>query len=130
MKLRRMNMLLAIAAGLLATGHLALTPLFYRDWTIGSLWFVGTGLAMLIGAGANLIAAGAAGAGGAGGGGERMRRLALVAINLAMTAFFASAWPVLPEPQVVLGGILFAGLAVCAALSGTVAAEQEKPDAR
>jgi hypothetical protein len=127
MKLRRTNMVLAIAAGLLGTAHLALTPLFYRDWTIGSLWFVGTGLAMLIGAGANLIAAGA---GGAGGGGERMRRLALVAINLAMTAFFASAWPVLPEPQVVLGGILFAGLAVCAALSGTVAAEQEKPDAR
>ena len=109
MTLRRTTFVLAIFAVLLGTGHLALTPLLYPGWTIDSLWFVGTGLAMLIGAGANLIGIGA---------GDRAGRAGLVLINLALTAFFASAWPVLPEPQVVIGGALFAGLAVCSALLG------------
>lgn len=112
MKLRRTNLGLAIAAGLLGTGHLALTPLLYPSWTIDSLWFVGTGLAMLIAAGANLLGISE---------GNRVRRAGLVVMNLSMTAFFASAWPVLPEPQVIVGGILFAGLALAAALSGDVA---------
>ena len=112
MKLRRTTLALAIAAGLLGTGHLALTPLLYPGWTIGSLWFVGTGLAMLTGAGANLLGINA---------GDWMRRTGLFVINLAMTAFFASAWPLLPEPQVMLGGMLFAGLTVTAALPGNVA---------
>lgn len=59
MKLRRTILALAILAGLLETGHLALTPLLYPNWTMNSLWFVGTGLAMLIGAGANLLGIGA-----------------------------------------------------------------------
>jgi hypothetical protein len=117
---RRTTLALAIAAGLLGTGHLALTPLLYRDWTLDSLWFVGTGLAMLIGAGANLLGIGA---------GNRMRRAGLVLINLAMTAFFASAWPVLPEPQVVVGGVLFAALAACAALFSDKAPAQGKQNA-
>jgi hypothetical protein len=111
MKLRRTTLALASAAGLLGTGHLALTPLLYPGWTIGSLWFVGTGLAMLTGAGANLLGLGAE---------DRMRRTCVVVLNLAMTAFFASAWPVLPEPQVIVGGMLFAGLTVVA-LSGNFA---------
>ncbi|HZG09282.1 MAG TPA: hypothetical protein VEZ70_09925 [Allosphingosinicella sp.] len=120
MKQRRTTLGLAIAAGLLGTGHLALTPLLYTGWTIDSLWFVGTGLAMLIGAGANLLAVG---------GGNRMRRAGLLSINLAMAAFFASAWPVLPEPQVVVGGVLFAALAACAALFSDKAPEQGKQNA-
>jgi hypothetical protein len=120
MKLRRTTLALAVAAGLLGTGHLALTPLLYRDWTIDSLWFVGTGLAMLIGAGANVLGIGAGG---------RMRRAGLVLMNLAMTAFFASAWSVLPEPQVIVGGTLFGGLAVSTALASYVAPEQGKQNA-
>jgi hypothetical protein len=114
-KLRRTTLVLALVAGLLGAGHLALTPLLYPGWTINSLWFVGTGLAMLIGAGANLLGTSAGG---------RMRQAGLVAINLAMTAFFASAWPVLPEPQVIVGGALFAGLTAAAAFRGHAAPEQ------
>ena len=117
MKLRRTTLALAIAGGLLGTGHLALTPLLYPAWTIDSLWFVGSGLAMLTGAGANFLGIGAGG---------RMRRAVLVLMNLAMTAFFASAWPVLPEPQVIVGAVLFAALTVSLALSGNVAPEQGK----
>lgn len=118
MKLRRTTVTLAIAAGLLGTAHLALTPLLYPDWTINSLWFVGTGLAMVTGAGANLL-----GIGGEG----RMHGIGLVLINLAMAGFFASAWPVLPEPQVIAGGIVFAGLAVTAAMRSYVAPRQANP---
>ena len=120
MTLRRTTLGLAIAAGLLGTGHLALTPLLYPGWTLDSLWFVGTGLAMLTGAGANLLGIGEGG---------RVRRAGLVLINLAMAAFFASAWPVLPEPQVALGGLLFAGLAACAALFSNIASERGKQNA-
>jgi hypothetical protein len=111
--------MLAIAAGLLGIGHLALTPLLYPNWTIDSLWFVGTGLAMLFGAGANLLGITTNG---------RTGRAGLVLMNLAMTAFFASAWPVLPEPQVIVGGILFAGLLVSAALFSIYAAKQGQPN--
>jgi hypothetical protein len=120
MNLRRMSLVLAIAAGLLGTAHLALTPLLYSDWTIDSLGFVGSGLAMLTGAGANLLGIGVA---------DRRQRAGLLLMNLAMTAFFASAWPVLPEPQVVVGGILFAGLAVSAAFSSHVAPERGQRNA-
>jgi hypothetical protein len=112
MKMRRTTLVLAIAAGLLGTGHLALTPLLYPGWTLDSLWFVGSGLAVLMAAGANVLALGTQ---------DRMRRAGLVSINLAMTAFFASAWAVLREPQVIVGGTLFAALAMLAALSRGVA---------
>lgn len=121
MTLRRTISALAITAGLLGTGHLALTPLLYPNWTINSLWFVGTGLAMLTAAGANILRISAA---------ERVARSGLVLINLAMTAFFASAWLVLPAPQVIVGGILFAGLAVCTALSSDAAPERAKQNGR
>jgi hypothetical protein len=117
MRLRRATLILASAAGLLGTGHLALTGLLYPDWTTDSLWFVGTGLVMLMAAGSNLLGMGAS---------DRMRRAGLLSINLAMTAFFASAWSVLPEPQVIVGGLLFAGLAVCAAACSHLAPEREK----
>lgn len=72
---------------------------------------------MLTAAGANLLGISA---------GNRMRRAGLVVMNLAMTAFFASAWSVVPEPQVVVGGVLFAALAVSAACFSHVAPELEK----
>lgn len=121
MKLRRTTFALASAAGMLGTGHLALTALVYPGWTIDSLWFVGTGLAMLMGAGANLLSLGVE---------DRMRGAGLVVMNLAMTAFFASAWLVLPEPQVIVGGVLFAGLTIVAALVGNPVSAQEEQNGR
>lgn len=107
MTLRRTTRVLAGVAILLGTGHFALTPLLYPGWTIDRLLFVGTGLAMLRGAGANLISIDPD---------DRVGRTGLVLITLAMTGFFAFAWPVLPEPQVIVGGTLFSGLAAAAGL--------------
>lgn len=95
--------------------------LLYPSWTIDSPWFVGTGLAMLIGAGANLFSTGPD---------DRVGSASLILVNLAITVFFASARPVLPEPQVIVGGILFAGLAATAALFRNVAHRMARRNAR
>lgn len=95
---------LAVLAGLLGVAHLALTPLVYPDWTIEALWFVGTGLAIMLAAAANLFTGPAPGP---------SRRVTLVAINTIMTCYFAAAWLVLPGPQVVVGGLLFLCLVLC-----------------
>jgi hypothetical protein len=104
MTLRGLTVVLATAAALLGTAHIGLTPLFYAAWTVEALWFVGSGLAMLAGASANFLSLGSAG---------RMSRSLTILIDVAMTGFFVSAWLVLPAPQVIVGGLLFAGLAVC-----------------
>lgn len=104
MHLPAIRMALAMLAGLLGTVHLALTPLAYASWTIDALWFVGTGLAMVIAAVANVIAGKIPGLG---------VRLSVAIINIAMSGFFAAAWLVLPGPQVIIGGLLFLSLALC-----------------
>ncbi len=104
MRLPRMRTALAMLVGLLGTVHLALTPLAYASWTIDALWFVGTGMAMVIAAAANVIAGKTPGLG---------VRMSLAAINIAMSGFFAAAWLVLPGPQVIIGGLLFLSLALC-----------------
>jgi len=104
MRLPAMRTALAMLVGLLGTIHLALTPLAYASWTIDALWFVGTGMAMVIAAAANVFAGKIP---------EVGVRMSLAAINVAMSGFFAAAWLVLPGPQVILGGLLFLGLALC-----------------
>jgi hypothetical protein len=108
MSQRRITLILAITCALLGTGHTALTPLIYPQWTENSLWFVGTGLAMLIAAAINIVGPGTGG---------KLNLSLIVLVNLAMTAFFVAAWPVLRAPQVIVGGVLFAALAVCAVLA-------------
>lgn len=103
MTLRGLTYALILICLLLGIGHIALTPLLYRGWTIDSLWFVGTGLAMMTGAAANILGLGSAG---------RLDRFVIVSVDVGLTLFFLSAWWVLPEPQVIVGGVLFASLAI------------------
>ena len=103
MTISGLKLTLAIAAMLLGTAHMALTPFAYSTWTVDALWFAGSGLAMLTGAAANIIGRDAA---------SRSSHFMLMLVNMAMTGFFVSAWLVLPAPQVVVGGLLFAGLAI------------------
>ena len=104
MRIQTLERTLAITAGLLGALHITLTPLLYPEWTIDALWFLGSGLAIVVAAAANLLVfEGAA---------RRSRILAAV-INLAMGCFFAAAWMVIPEPQVIIGGVLFLTLAAC-----------------
>jgi len=104
MRAQTLARVLAIVGGLLGLVHIALTPLAYADWTIEALWFVGSGLAIVVAATANLAGFQSWAVGGS---------WILTAINLAMLSFFAAAWLVLPGPQVIVGGLLFLGLAIC-----------------
>lgn len=104
MRIQTLARALAIAAGLLGAAHIAITPLVYPNWTIDALWFVGSGFAIVLAAAANFDGWEWAGL---------RRRVFVAVINLAMSCFFAAAWLVLPEPQVIIGGILFLCLAAC-----------------
>lgn len=46
--------------------------------------------------------------------GDRLARAVVLAANLALAGFFIAAWPLLQGPQIVVGGVLFAALALCA----------------
>lgn len=105
MRLQTFATALAMTGGLLGLVHIALTPLAYPDWTIEALWFVGSGLAIVMAAAANGLAFQSSAVG---------RRWIATTMNLAMVCFFAAAWPVLPGPQVIVGGVLFVCLAICA----------------
>lgn len=96
----------AIISMLLGLVHLGMAPLVYRSWTLDALWFVGTGLAIVIAGAANVVDA-------------RSRRVLLTVSNLACSSFFAAAWPILKGPQVIIGALVFLSLAVCTARSGT-----------
>ena len=105
MNQRKVTYVLAVAAGMLGLSHLALTGFIYAEWTTDALWFVGTGFAIVVGAAANIAAINAL---------DRPSRLIMAITNAMMTGFFVAAWAVLPGPQVIVGGLLFAGLATCA----------------
>lgn len=107
---RKVTFVLAVVAGLLGLAHLALTTLIYASWTTDALWFIGTGFAIVIGGTANIATINAL---------DRPSRSIMAIINAMMTGFFVAAWSVLPGPQVIVGGILFAGLAVCTWRSAT-----------
>lgn len=113
----RIALCLTIASILLGIAHIALTPLLYPHWTINALWFVGTGLAIVIGAAANIFALYPLG---------RATHSVVIVADVAMTGIFVAAWSVMPEPQVMVGGILFAGLAVSAFMRRT---PQDMPNA-
>lgn len=102
---RKITFVLAVVAGVLGLAHLALTTLIYARWTTDALWFAGSGVAIVIGAAANIAAINAL---------DRTSRSIVATTNAMMTGFFVAAWSVLPGPQVIVGGLLFAGLTVCA----------------
>ena len=110
MTLRGITLALSVAAIGLGIVHLALALLAFGEWSLDALWFVGAGLAIVAGAAINLVAPTGRG------------RFVALTVDAALTLWFAAAWSVLPGPQVVIGGLLFAGLAVCAVL------DREKPD--
>ena len=105
--MRLLEWLLAIVAGLLGALHVALTAVLYRHASLEALWFAGTGLGIAAVAVVNIVALRA---------GDRSSPLLLFATNTVMAVFFASVWPLMKGPQVTLGFVLFAGLAVCGAI--------------
>lgn len=105
MKLERLTMILATLTIVLGLGHMLFATWIYRAWDDQALWFVGTGMAIILSAAANLVRTSAV---------EPRGRIVLIGINAMMAGYFVAAWTVLPVPQVIVGGLLFAGLGLCA----------------
>ena len=105
--MRRLEWILATVGSLLGALHVALTAVLYRHASLEALWFAGTGLGIAAVAVVNIVALRA---------GDRSSPAILFATNTAMVGFFASVWPLMKAPQVALGFVLFAGLAVCSAV--------------
>ncbi|MDA7787699.1 hypothetical protein N8940_00510 [Sphingomonadaceae bacterium] len=118
MTLDRAAASLAILSGLLGLAHIALTFVIYPAWNLEALWFFGTGVAIVIGALANGLTLDAS---------SRTNGLVLTLINAAMTAFFLSAWWVLPALQVLVGGLLFTILLMVSIRRNFAAATLKQP---
>ena len=104
MTVARITTLLAGLALALGLGHMSFLLAGPPGWDLNRLWFAGTGLAFLLAALLNVIGRNAPGRSASG--------LAVTAANLIVAGFFATAWPLLKGPQVIVGGLLFAVLAV------------------
>jgi hypothetical protein len=100
--IRKARWTFAVAAVLLGLSHLGFAVASGK-WGLDVLWFAGAGLAIVF-AGFLALAA-LQGADGA----RTTTRLSLFA-SLVAAAYFASAWTVLPVPQVAAGLAIFAGL--------------------
>ena len=94
---------LAFALGLAHMGFLLAGP---PGWSLDRLWFAGSGLAVLVAALLNLVGRNMSGRSASG--------VAVAATDLILAGFFAAAWPLLKGPQVIVGAVLFAALAVLA----------------
>lgn len=93
----------SLALGLAHTGLAFTSPALTQE----VLWFAGAGLAIICAALSNIFRPAGAG---------RASRLAVATQNMILTGFFCAAWSVLPQPQVAIGGSLFASMFVLSLL--------------
>jgi hypothetical protein len=100
---RRTLWVLSVLATLLGLAHLSIAAASFGQLSFQALWFIGAGVAIVVGGMLNLFALLAT----YGGGGRAVLGLA----NVALAGFFGLALTILPGPQVVVGLLLFAGLA-------------------
>lgn len=94
----------AVPAVLLGLGHLGFAAA-QGKWGLDVLWFVGAGLAIVF---ASFLALAAL----RGVDGARMTARLSFFASLVAAAYFASAWTVLPVPQVAAGLAIFVALTV------------------
>ena len=100
----RARWILACAGVALGALHLSLAILLFPGFSLDALWFAGSGLAILLGGMLNIFGRLAIY--------YRAGRIVLIGANVLVAGFFAMAWIVLPQPQVLVGFMLFAALGV------------------
>lgn len=94
--INRIQAILAIAALLLGIAHLAFGVIVYKVFNLEMLWFLGTGIAMITTALANL---------------NRSKIVWILRVQNALMLGLIIALAILaPQPQIWLGLILFTGL--------------------
>lgn len=93
---------LIIALGVV---HIGFTYHDYDRLTMGAVWFIGTGVALILAGFLNVILRRDAGR-------DRLVRWLCQGTNMVFTLGFAGALLMLPQPQVVTGMLLFAAATV------------------
>lgn len=102
---RRLHLASSTVVGLIGLIHSALTPLFYRHWTPNAVWFLGTGLGVLLLALVNLTHVGT----------EPCRYASASVIrwsNLVFVMLGLGAIVAVPEPQAYVLVAALAGQAI------------------
>jgi membrane protein CcdC involved in cytochrome C biogenesis len=100
----------SILALVLALAHLAIAGfLAQRVWELQTLWFLGSGVALLLGALLNIITLRVAQR-------DLVVRNCLILGNTLVAGFFMLAVPLLKAPQALVGLVLYVGLTVGAML--------------
>ncbi len=116
----RAAFLLAVAVVLLGCGHVALGAPVLLKGAPDALWFTGAGLAFVLAGLLNLLGLRAPRF-------DSVTRAVLFGANALMTAYFAFALTLLPQPQVGVGAALFAALTVVAILPRRAAPHGNAP---
>ena len=111
MIVRRARWGLAAAALVLGCGHLAIAAFASAQgrWGMDTLWFTSGGLAIVTPALLNMVALRARAH-------DWLARLITLLVSAATAGFFGLALTLLPQPQVLVGLVLFAALAAGALL--------------
>ena len=103
---KRIMWVLVAVALLLSAAHLGLAAMTARaEWTLAVLWFAGSGLALLFAGLLNVLALRV-------GSDDPVARAVWLLGNLAAAGFFLLAWPLLKQPQVLVGVATFGLLAL------------------
>lgn len=93
---------LIIALGVV---HIGFTYHDYDRFTMGAVWFIGTGIAIILAGFLNITL-------GRDVGRDRLVRWLCLTTNIVFTLGFAGALLMLPQPQVLIGLLLFASATV------------------
>ena len=87
--------------------HGALTAQNYDGFSLDAMWFLGSGIAVILAGFLNIAAIRVS---------DRVVRLLCLTANLIFTPLFSAALYLLAQPQVFLGAVLFLGAAITATM--------------
>jgi uncharacterized membrane protein len=107
--MKKAHLVFSVLTILLGAAHVGFTPVFYRQFDLGAMWFVGTGLATVFLGVANVFLAGRS---------EPAMRLLGAAMNLVGLGFISTLAVMLKAPQGYLGVGFALGMLVCGLRSG------------
>lgn len=107
--MKNVHLVVSALTILLGAAHVGFTPVFYRQFDVAALWFVGTGLATVFLGVANVFLAGR---------NEAAMRWVGAATNLVGLGFITTLAVMLKAPQGYLGVVLVLGLLVGGLRSG------------
>jgi len=108
--MKKLRVILSLLIALLGLAHMCFTPVFYPGWTLDSLWFASTGIALIFMGLANYLLIGR---------NETWLRICGAVANFSMLTILAMVAVIIGgAPHALVGVALALGLFVAAAVDG------------